>query len=1004
MDKFAKTLTAAAVTIVLWCGLSCSGAWLTGAAANETPPVSQSDTSADGLTLRDGRYYYCQSDVMKTGFQVIDDVYWYFDEQTGAAVTGLRYVALHGKYYYFQAEKGVFKGFREDSDGIRYFSPATGTMQIGTKTIDGRYYYFDPHTGLLQNGWYDRYDDTKDIINTYYFDGMNGAVTGLQHIDGEWYYFNQYGIAKTGLMTIDGAKYYFDEYANAAIRGFYTSDYGDTYYFGEDRKAVTGWQNIDGDDYYFLSDGAMSRGLTNIDGKRYYFDFDTGKAIRQDSLVWVGLNQLMYLKADGGYATGLADIYGTLYYFSPKNGVALSGICEVGGKRYYFAGGSFEAVKGFVEYRGQTYYFDDHYTMVTGLQTIGGDCYCFESDGAMRTGRVTVDGALYVFDESGKAQSGWYTYRDGSTYYFDKTTHRALTGWQYVEESHARYCFNSSGVLQKGLIQDDRGNLYAFDASGNPISGWYHYAGDLYYFSKDLVSGTGACKGLQSIDGELYYFSDAGVIQTGYRQVDGQYYVFNDNTGEAMTGFMRRFAKTGASFLCYGDPVSKALVTGVQTIGGSAYVFDSNGVMTEGSYTDSEPRTGFADLNGGKGYFEKGRWLTGFQRISGAVYYFDPESALMRTDLVRIDGEMYCFGEDGKLKKGFFAYDGRRYCADSNGVMKTGFVTVGENTYYFRNSGEQVFGRAAIDGKVCCFDSRTGARQLGFVEDSGRLFYYDDSAGGVLSGLQTIDGETYLFPASDGFVYRGYRNDNGKEYYFDDETGESLSGVYTKPDGNAYDFLGDGSLGYGLQTVGGKTYYFYPTNGVKVDGLQSIGSKLYYFDEKDGLLTNQTVTVEGISFRLASDGAASVLGDSSEAKLLRAGMEYLGKPYKSEVQDSNDILSCSGFVRQMYGAIGINLEGSSYRQYFNLSKDHHTFDSINYAVPGDLVFYVSLDCGRGDECGFLGEIHHVAMYVGDGKIIEANSNEKYSELNCIILQNYTDSTSYFPYRVVSMLD
>ena len=958
---------------------------------------------ADGLTQINGKNYYFKSNVMKTGFLSLSGVYCYFDETTGEAVTGLRYVEGHGKYYYFQAEKGVWKGFLENSEGVRYFSPSTGTMQLGMKTIDGKYYYFDTHTGLLRNGWYDAYNDEKNITNTYYFDGINGAVTGLHEIDGEWYNFNNYGIAKSGLFTIDGAKYYFDELSKAAIHGFYTTGYGDTYYFGEDGKAVSGWQNIDGNQYYFLENHSMSRGLTSINGKRYYFDFNTGKAIRQDSLIWLGMNQLMYIKADGGYITGLADIYGTLYYFSPKNGVALSGIHEVSGKKYYFTSGSFEAVKGLVEYNGQTYYFGGDYTMITGLQTINNHLYSFGSDGAMRTGRLTIDGSVYYFDDEGKAVSGWYTYLDGSTYYFDETTHKALTGWQYIEEANAKFYFDDSGVLKTGLVKDND-NIYAYDAAGKTISGWYNYAGDLYYFSKDLVNGTGAYRGgLKTIDGELYYFSDTGVIQTGYKEVDGKYYVFNANTGAAMTGFMRQFTNT-SSFVCYGDNETKVLLTGSQTIDDQLYVFDSKGVMTEGTYSDSG-NVGFTDINGGTGYVEDGSLVKGFKTIDGDTYYFDAKSGQMVSGLVCVNGKLYCFDTDGKRKTGFFEYDGRKYYADPDGVINTtGLVTVDGKTYCFRTNGEQVFGRTYIDSKVYYFDPATGERKLGFIEDGDRLYYYDDSSRGTVSGLQEINGKTYLFSTGDGFAYRGYHSYNGKDYYFDGTTGESLSGIYTKSNGKSYYFLGDGNIGYGLQTIGGKKYYFYPSTGVKIDGLQSIGSKLYYFDKTNGMLTDQTVTVEGIQFQLASDGSATVVGDSDEAKLLKAGLAYLGQPYKAEVQGSDDILSCSGLVRQMYSAIGISLEGSSYRQYFNLSKDHQTFDSINYATPGDLVFYIELNCGRGDECGFLGEIHHVAMYVGDGKIIEANRSDTYSELSCIILQSYADSTTYFPYKVVKVLD
>ncbi len=1302
------------------------------------------DGAATGLCEIDGSlYYFNDYGIRRKGFYEVDGVAYYFDP---AAVTGIRYVDSHGKYYYFQGRDGVAKGFHTDGEGIRYFNPSTGTMQVGTKTIDGKYYYFDTKTGLLRTGWFSSYDDATGGINTFYFRGIDGAAIGLQEIDGDWYYFNEYGVARTGRMKIDGAIYYFDDYSYAAVKGFHTIPYGDTYYFGEDGKAVAGWQTIDGEKYYFLDDCTLSRGLTNIGGKRYYFDFDSGRALHEDSLVWIGLNQLMYIKADGGYATGMADIYGKRYYFSPDNGIALSGIFEKDGKQYYFAPGSFEAVSGFVEYNWTTYYFGSDLAMVTGLQTIDGDLYYFSDKGELRSGRVTIDGSVYCFGDDNKALSGWYTYSDGSVYYFDKTTHKALTGKQYIKESGANYYFDDKGVLRTGLITD-KSDTFGFDAEGQPIVGWYNNGGDVYYFSDAF----GAYKGLKTIGGKLYDFSDAGILQTGYRKVGDKYYVFDANTGEAMTGFLCRFTNSG-TFVCYGDPDTKALLTGKQTIDGKVYVFDDAGVMTTGSYTDADGRrylldgvtgaafqgfvqngdyvnyygddfvrvnggvieidgntyyfddygslrtgatkldgkyyifdsatgakmtgltrnsrngsvyalgtggvvansqyrywgadyytndsgivltsgtktldgvmryfdgngerqyglityknssgtsftfffgkdktvqtgaelntikaqldsalskdgwytvggekyyvkngafvkgvvsidgklygfseltgalmtgfhkiggswrylngsgvvqtgfvtvdgdtryfvgadgamvtgvqtiggktycflengqmvtgsvfargtayhahavgesaanvsavigwqengdlksyydrggskvtglaqidgkfycfdkggtmtTGFRPIPGGMGYFgENGAMVKGFRTIGAYTYYFDTKSGLMQTGFVRVDGWLYYFNDSGELQTGFFSHNGRTYYANASGAVKTGFVTVDDKTYYFRGNGEQVFGRTYIDGKIYYFDPTTGARKLGFVKVGDRLHYYNDSSTGIVSGLKEIDGKTYLFSAGDGFAYKGYRSYEGGDYYFDEVTGESRSGIFSKPNGKEYYFLGNGKIGYGLQTVGGKEYYFYPTNGVKVDGLQSIGSKLYYFDAKNGMLKNQTVAIDGISFKLASDGTATVPGDTTEAKLLRAGLDYLGRPYKSELDGSDDILSCSGFVRQMYSAIGMDLEGSSYRQYFNLAKDNATFESINYAVPGDLVFYVSLDCGHGDECGFLGEIHHVAMYVGGGKIIEANRNDKYPELSCIMVQSYADSTSYFPYKIVRVLD
>ena len=1019
---------------------------------------------ANGLTPIDGKWYYFVSQAMKTGVYSVNDALCYFDDETGAAITGLKYVESHGKYYWFQGVNGVVKGLHEETDGVRYFSPSTGTMQTGLRTIDGKYYYFEPATGLMYTGWYQNPEDGK----TYYFLGMDGAAQGLTEIDGEIYYFNEFYVAKTGAYTFDGALYYFDEYSNAAKHGFYTTDYGDTYYFGDDGKAVSGWNTIDGDNYYFLANHTMSRGLTNIGGKRYYFDFETGAAIRTNSLVWIGMNQLMYIKAEGGYVTGLTNVNGALYYFSPENGIALSGMRKVDGSSYCFSEGSFEALTGFVDYNLSRYYFNSQCKMVTGMRTLNDGSgtrhtYYFDDSGAMVKGRVIMgDGSVYCFDENGRAMSGWYTYINGAKYYFDPETHRAVTGWQYIEASRAWFFFESNGTLKTGLIRNDDNVLYAYDPDGEPVQGWYVSGGSTYYFDP---SDHKAVKGLVTIDGKTYYFLNSYKRQSGYFNFDGNYYYFDPVSGAAMTGFICAFnTGTGGACVYYGDPSTGVLVTGMKTINGALYCFNSAGVMRTGayyapsgevyyfdpatgrqiagsvtggqwatsgrtrSYMDSNGnkvtgvvcidgnfycfdisgamQTGLCSVNGGKAYFgDDGAMVTGWVDINGKSCYFDTATGLMYNGFANVDGTLCYFDENGAMQKnGFFTVGDRHYYADATGAIQTGLVTIDGKQYYFLDSGEQKFGRVYVGSRACYFDPTTGERRLGFVGYGDKLYYFDTSEKGFPQGKTVINGNTYLFISGDGSAYMGYCLYQGEEYYLNTITGESMTGIHTKPNGNSYYFVGDGTLARGLQTVDGRQYYFYPASGVKVDGLQSIGSKLYYFDEVNGMLTNQTVKVDGLEFRLADDGSATVLGNSQEAKLLRAGMEYLGRPYKSEVAGEDDILSCSGFVRQMYRAIGVDLAGSSYRQYFNLARENSTVNGINYASPGDLVFYVSLDCGHGDECGFLGEIHHVAMYVGGGKIIEANRNDDYPELSCIILQNYADSTTYFPYKIVSVLD
>lgn len=100
-----------------------------------------------------------------------------------------------------------------------------------------------------------------------------------------------------------------------------------------------------------------------------------------------------------------------------------------------------------------------------------------------------------------------------------------------------------------------------------------------------------------------------------------------------------------------------------------------------------------------------------------------------------------------------------------------------------------------------------------------------------------------------------------------------------------------------------------------------------------------------------SESKAKTLGERAVA----AGETMLGAPYVWGGQSPSGF-DCSGFVKWSYGQVGYWLPGGSYNQ-------------IAYGTPvtrdqlqlGDLVFY-----GPGGS-------QHVAMYYGNGKVIEAGN-------------------------------
>ncbi len=101
-------------------------------------------------------------------------------------------------------------------------------------------------------------------------------------------------------------------------------------------------------------------------------------------------------------------------------------------------------------------------------------------------------------------------------------------------------------------------------------------------------------------------------------------------------------------------------------------------------------------------------------------------------------------------------------------------------------------------------------------------------------------------------------------------------------------------------------------------------------------------------------------GDAALASQVVAyAKQFVGTPYVAGGEDLVKGADCSGFVQSVYKHFGISLPRSSYQQ----SKVGQEV-SVNDLQPGDLLFFKTDD---------YAPVTHVAMYIGDGKIVHASS-------------------------------
>lgn len=443
---------------------------------------------------------------------------------------------------------------------------------------------------------------------------------------------------------------------------------------------------------------------------------------------------------------------------------------------------------GWVTENGRRYYYDADGEAVTGEQQIDGVPYLFAPNGVQQTGWQTVDGRRFYYDRSGAAQFGWIRWRGGE-YYIDpeagKQTGRTVTG-------EGVYQLDAYGSLQTGWIHTEEGT--------------WRYAGE----SAMLASGE------VLIGGQPYLFDETGDLQTGWQTPsDGVRRFYDPDTARIGKGFIRD-SQTGT--VCYAAD-DYSLLTGLQTINGRLYCFDSSGVM----------QTGFVTVSGSTYYFDPkdGDAWRGVHTVDGAGYLFDSETCVMQTGLIERGSVRFCYAEDGKM-------------------LTDEWYRTETDSYYFGADGSGPVGMTELDGSTYAFDR--GRMITGFLRyPSGvRLFGTD---GKMAVGLTEFDGEQYLFSA-EGIMQTGWQETDGGTRFFR-EDGSMATGV-TGVDGVLYLFGGDGALQSGMAEYGG-AWYLFGEDGTVLTGWQDTADGSRYFAETGKMATGRTV-IGGETWILGDDG------------------------------------------------------------------------------------------------------------------------------------------------------
>ena len=807
--------------------------------------------------------------------------------------------------------------YYRDEYGYWRYKDASGKDLTGPQTIDGVKVYFNPGGVQVKGnfGWDDHYYDkdsgalvtnkfVEEYGRTYYVDENGNKVIGPKEINGVWYYFNQYGEQVKDRFASDDR--YYDE--NGKQVDFGTNRYfelnGKWYYAGNDGAILKGPQTIDGVKVYFDQGGVQVKGYfvkDSTDNNERYYDKDSGA---------LATNQ--YIIAYNPYR------HRNERYYVNDQGIRLTGPQTIDGKQVYFD--TYEGSQVFDNFADDGYFYDQDGNRVdlgaNRYVQIRDNWYYVGNDGKILTGEHIIDGAHVYFEYGGKQVKGDFDYKNQ---FHDKDSGNLVTN-RFVTVKDKTYFIGADSKAIKGATVIDNIEYFFDEKTGAQVKG--NFASNKKYYNSTTgalvtnsyvqvdndwyyVDAQGKrLEGPQTVDGIQVFFNDSGKQAKGVFGNDGYYY--DKNSGAKIDLGTNRYVQVNDNW--YYVNAEGKILKGDQIIDGVQVNFNSyNGIQTKGEFVDSNGRviseknyntyeapSKFYDKNSGalvKGqYFNhNGNWyyadaegniLEGEQTIDGVHVYFDSYGVQAKDAIA----EGYYYDKDSGARheaprKQFIKAGGKLYYLDDDNKISSGYKKIDGKDYFITGYGEVLRGEFGPYGYEPYYDSETGAavRQRGFVK-SGRNWYYLDDEGNKVLGLAKIDGNLYYFsnPVAtkyrmgeqvkgelvkpyDFFNYNRSPYDN-PVYYFDAETGAAVTNQFFNWKGNWYYFGNDGKALIFDQVINGQHLYFdYEGKQIKGNFVTDYKGTRYYDENSGELVTNQTRTINGVTYHFDENGRTKQL-------------------------------------------------------------------------------------------------------------------------------------------------
>jgi len=263
-----------------------------------------------------------------------------------------------------------------------------------------------------------------------------------------------------------------------------------------------------------------------------------------------------------------------------------------------------------------------------------------------------------------KEANGWYYYKDDER----------VTGWKKIGGKWYYMDAESAGRMVDFPSYYIGGKIYVFNRDGSLVSkkGWttisFYDQSFKFYVKSD---GTAyAINSWRKIGGKWYYFVDVGYVITeawvpNGIEIDGKMCYFN-NDGSWKFNCWHNYKDNWYYLGSDGQPV-----TGWKKIGGKWYYFDPHGnVMLDDAWLqDSKDPAKWYRL-GEDGAMITNKWI---QKMD--IWYYMTSDGSCALGWKKLGGKWYYFRPDEAgmcvIDAKGFNIDGRRYDFDSNGVCTT---------------------------------------------------------------------------------------------------------------------------------------------------------------------------------------------------------------------------------------------------------------------------------------------------------------------------------------------